>query len=124
MSIKIKRVYDTPAPEDGLRILADRLWPRGISRERLHGVIWARDTAPSNELRRWFHEDREHRWDEFRRRYEKELAGNPGVDTLADQIGRYDAATLLIAGKDLKHTHALLLKSALEKRLKNSATPA
>ena len=71
--IRIKRVYEAPAPDDGCRVLVDRLWPRGVRRDALHCDVWARDLAPSAGLRSWYHADPGDRWEEFRRRYTDEL---------------------------------------------------
>ena len=72
--IRIKRVYEAPAPDDGCRVLVDRLWPRGVRRDALHCDVWARDLAPSAGLRSWYHADPGDRWEEFRRRYADELS--------------------------------------------------
>lgn len=118
-TINTKRVYEPLLPEDGLLILADRLWPRGISKERMHGVIWAKNVAPSARLRKWFHEDEDNRWDEFEKRYGKELSVNGSVPELVNEIKKYDTATLLFAGRDTDHTHTKVLKAFLERRLRN-----
>jgi len=73
--IKVKRVYEPPSEDDGVRVLVDRLWPRGLSRESAKVDLWLRDAAPSDELRRWFGHDPS-KWDEFKRRYFEELRGN------------------------------------------------
>ncbi|MGH7507572.1 MAG: DUF488 domain-containing protein, partial [Longimicrobiales bacterium] len=73
--IKLKRVYDEPHPSDGMRVLVDRLWPRGVRRQALAHDLWLKEVAPSTELRRWFGHDPE-RWPEFRRRYQRELSEN------------------------------------------------
>lgn len=116
-TIKTKRVYEPAAPEDGFRMLADRLWPRGISKERLHGVLWAKDIAPSAQLREWFHADESGRWEEFECKYEKELETNVAVGPIVEEIKKYDTATILFAGKDTVHTHTKVLRSFLEKQL-------
>lgn len=116
-TIKTKRVYEPLLPQDGLLILADRLWPRGISKERMHGVVWAKEVAPSAGLRKWFHEDEADRWDEFEKRYEQELEANGSVPKLVNEIMKYDTATLLFAGRDTVRTHTKVLKAFLEKQL-------
>lgn len=121
-TIKIKRVYEPFTPEDGFLILADRLWPRGISKERMHGVLWAKDVAPSAELRRWFHENVTKRWAEFSKRYEKELESNGSVPQLVSEIKKYDTTTLLFAGRDTAHTHTKILKTFLEQQLTGEYT--
>lgn len=77
--IAIKRVYEPATDTDGLRVLVDKLWPRGIRKEALHYDLWAKEIAPSAPLRRWFHADPQGRWEEFRRRYLHELAASPAV---------------------------------------------
>lgn len=112
MKLHIKRVYDTPAPSDGLRILVDRLWPRGLSREKAAIDHWLKEVAPSAELRRWFGH-RPERWDEFRRRYFAELDRSPEqVAGLRRIIGRRNA-TLLFAAKDAELNNARALRDYL-----------
>ena len=67
--IRIKRVYEAPAPDDGCRVLVDKLWPRGVRKDALHYDMWAKEITPSSELRAWYHADPQTRWPEFRRRY-------------------------------------------------------
>jgi len=81
-TVAIKRVYDQPEPGDGTRILVDRLWPRGLSKERAKVDAWLKEVAPSNDLRKWFGHDPE-KFAEFRRRYEAELASESGQEALA-----------------------------------------
>ena len=81
-TVAIKRVYDQPEPGDGIRILVDRLWPRGLSKERAKVDAWLKEVAPSNDLRKWFGHDPE-KFAEFRRRYEAELASESGQEALA-----------------------------------------
>src|SRR5579862_7659396 len=112
-SIEIKRVYDESTPDDGLRILIDRLWPRGLSKAELKLDSWPRALSPSNELRKWYgHEPK--LFAEFRRRYRKELAGQrEELATLRAMIkGR--KATLLTATRELELSHAVVLREALE----------
>ena len=110
--LRLRRAYDEPAREDGLRILVDRLWPRGLAREEARIDHWAKEIAPSTQLRRWFGHDPE-RWPEFRRRYEAELRENAeGVKTLRERIGAA-AATLLFAAKDTERNNAVVLRDFL-----------
>ena len=112
--IRLKRVYEAPAPEDGLRILVDRLWPRGLKKEEARIDHWMKDVAPSAELRRWFGHDPA-RWDEFRRRYAVELKANPtALDDLRAHLRGRGAATLLFAAHDETHNNAVALKEILE----------
>jgi uncharacterized protein YeaO (DUF488 family) len=114
--IKLKRVYDPPDPQDGLRFLVDRIWPRGMKKEAMQIVGWIRDAAPSNALRRWFGHDPA-RWEEFRRRYTSELAGNPATWQPLFEAARNDTITLLYSAHDLEHNNAIVLKHFLKKQL-------
>jgi uncharacterized protein YeaO (DUF488 family) len=111
-SIAIKRAYDKPAPQDGLRILVDRLWPRGLSKAKLKLDAWPRDVAPSTALRKWYGHQPE-RFAEFQRRYRAELARSPEqLDALRGLIKGH-AATLLTATRDLALSHAEVLRGIL-----------
>jgi len=111
-AIRIKRIYDEPESSDGIRILVDRLWPRGISKEEAKLDLWLRDIAPSNELRRWSHEQPD-RWEEFRQRYFDELKGNSeAVDKLREMAQGRDM-TLLYAKKDGERNNAAALRDYL-----------
>ena len=113
-AIQVKRIYDAPLPSDGLRILVDRIWPRGISKERAALDLWAKDVAPSTTLRQWFHRDLS-QWDEFRKRYLAELALHEAeLAELRTSIGRR-RTTLLYAAANAERNHALVLKDVLEK---------
>jgi uncharacterized protein YeaO (DUF488 family) len=110
--IKIKRTYDSPSPDDGKRILVDRLWPRGIKKEDAKIDEWLKDIAPSDELRQWFSHDLS-KWQEFKRRYKKEL--NDKSD-LIKNLGRQSKkmnVTLLFSTKDIEHNNAVVLKELL-----------
>jgi uncharacterized protein YeaO (DUF488 family) len=115
--IRIKRVYEPAGPEDGTRILVDRLWPRGIAKEALRLDLWNKDAAPSNELRKSFHHDVA-RWDEFRERYFIELDNNPGAWSPIIGLARDGNLTLLYAAKDEEHNNAKVLKEYLESKVK------
>ncbi len=114
-AIGIKRVYDPPSSRDGLRILVDRLWPRGIAKASLDYDDWARDLAPSNTLRKWYGHDPQ-RWAEFRRRYREEL--RPQRDALAALRAKIKggAATLLTATRELDLSHATVLRALLRRK--------
>lgn len=115
MKIALKRVYDEPGPGDGLRILVDRLWPRGLSKENAHLDAWLKDVAPSNTLRQWYRHDPE-KWLAFRQQYRIELDANADVvDALAKLI-RHRNSTLLFAARDPAHNNAVVLKEYLENR--------
>jgi uncharacterized protein YeaO (DUF488 family) len=114
MNVRVKRVYEPAEPTDGLRVLVDRLWPRGLSKEVAKVDLWVKELAPSTELRRWFHSDAGS-WGEFQKRYRKELSANREVATdLRKQLGR-KKTTFVFAVKDSEHNHAVLLKAFLEK---------
>jgi len=114
--IRIKRVYDPSAEEDGVRFLVERLWPRGMKKEALHMAAWCKDVAPSDKLRRWFGHDPA-KWKEFQRRYRAELAvKNAGCQPLFD-AARRGSITLLYSARDTQHNNAVVLKSYLEEGL-------
>jgi uncharacterized protein YeaO (DUF488 family) len=112
MSIQIKRVYVKPEAGDGKRILVDRLWPRGLTKERAGVDLWLKDIAPSTELRKWFGHDPE-KWVEFRRRYRLELKNNREAFSLLKAEAAKGPVTLLYGAKDEKHNEAAVLKAAL-----------
>ena len=114
MSVAIKRVYDEPAADDGERILVDRLWPRGISREKAAFRAWMKDVAPSSELRRWFGH-RPERWDEFCQRYRAELKDNPALDDLRKHVVA-GKVTLLYGSRNREFNHAQVLEQVLSER--------
>lgn len=116
MSLRIRRAYDPPAPDDGCRVLVDRLWPRGLKRETAGVDHWLRELAPSNELRKWFGHDPE-RWDEFRRRYADELqspAAAPALTELRGLIAAHPVLTLVYGARDTTHNNAEALRLWLE----------
>lgn len=112
--ITLKRAYETASPDDGTRVLVDRLWPRGLARSNAAVDIWMKDIAPSNELRRWFGHDPE-RWNEFRRRYKAELAANPDELEKLRQLAKKHHVTLIYGARDERHNQAVVLKSILER---------
>lgn len=111
MPLHIKRVYDPPEEGDGERILVDRLWPRGISREKAALADWMKDVAPSTELRKWF-DHRPERWEEFQHRYREELAGNPAVEALRARAAAAPV-TLLYGSRNREFNHAAVLADVL-----------
>ena len=108
--VRIKRAYDPPTAEDGLRVLVDRLWPRGLKRDKAKVDLWLRDLAPSAELRRWFGHDAA-RWTEFQERYRAELAGNAVLDDLRTLLRQGKPVTLLFAARDTEHNNAVVLQA-------------
>jgi len=114
-NIRLKRVYEPAERKDGRRILVDRLWPRGLAKEKAAIDYWARDVAPSAELRRWYGHEPD-KWPEFRRRYAAELEANPGaVRTLLDQM-KTGTVTFVFAAKEPEHNNATALLEYLRKR--------
>lgn len=118
MNIQIKRIYEKTDPSDGKRILVDRLWSRGISKENAHLDLWLKEVAPSTELRKWFHAATPDHWEEFKQRYLKELETNSAVEEL-QHIAAKHTVTLLYSAKDVENNHAIILKEyLLSKNLK------
>ena len=116
MSLRVRRAYDPPAPDDGCRVLVDRLWPRGLKREAAGIDHWLRELAPSNELRTWFAHDPA-RWDEFRRRYAEELRSAAAAAALAELrglIAAHQVVTLLYGARDTRCNNAEALRLWLE----------
>lgn len=113
--IRVKRVYDPPEPDDGVRLLVERLWPRGIKKTDLHMDGWLKEVAPSTQLRQWFGHDPA-RWAQFRRRYFTELKREPAACKPIREAARRGNVTLLYSARDEKHNNALALKDYLRKR--------
>lgn len=116
VSVRIKRAYEAPAPDDGYRVLIDRLWPRGRRKEDLRLDAWLKDLAPSTELRTWFDHDPE-RWSEFRTRYRRELRTESAKELLHDLARRAKRGkvTLVFGAKDVEHNDAVALKAIVER---------
>src|SRR3954468_19338735 len=112
MDVRLKRAYEPPAASDGYRVLIDRLWPRGISREEARLSEWARELAPSSELRRWFGHDPA-RFEEFRRRYTAELAGQDEKLRELRRRARRGKLTLVYGARDKEHNDAVVLAQIL-----------
>ncbi len=116
-TIALKRAYEKPIRADGIRILVDRLWPRGIKKADLRVDAWAKTLAPSTELRKWFAHD-EAKWPEFRKRYRAELAATGATETIRDLLAsakRATTITLLYGAKDQKHNEAVVLRNLFER---------
>lgn len=119
--IKIKRIYEHPHKSDGFRVLVDRLWPRGISKENAHLDEWAKELSPSPTLRKWFNHTPE-KWEEFKLKYLTELKHNNEVEVFLNNHKNKKNITLLYGAKDTKHTHALVLQYFLKIKLKHIQT--
>ena len=116
MTVRIKRVYDPPSPRHGARVLVDRLWPRGLTKEEAAVDIWMKAIAPSDALRKWYHAHPV-QWPKFRERYLAELtneAAHAALQQLHDLAQKRGGVTLLYASRSLEQNHALLLKQLLE----------
>lgn len=112
--IQIKRAYDAPSPDDGPRVLIDRLWPRGLAKNRAQIDLWLRDVAPSTELRKWYGHDPA-KWDEFRRRYQAELKEGDAARALDQlrELARKGRVTLVFAARDPAYANAHVLHDLL-----------
>lgn len=111
IEIKTKRAYEAPEASDGFRVLVDRLWPRGLTHARLACPLWAKEIAPSNELREWFHADPANRWSAFESRYKAELNENPAFSEFLKTVGSHPVVTLVFASRDTIHNEATVLQS-------------
>lgn len=117
MPVSLKRVYEKPSPSDGRRVLVERLWPRGLKKEDAKVDEWLKEIAPSTELREWFGHDPE-KWNEFKRRYWRELEKKQDIVLkLAGEI-REKQVTFVFAAKDEEHNNALALKEYIERKAK------
>ena len=113
MTIRVRRIYDAPGDEDGYRILVDRLWPRGISKDKAYVDLWMRDVSPSTDLRTWFGH-RAERWEGFRERYTRELdAHGELLDLVKDIEHHRGQVTLLFGARDEEHNEARVLAEVL-----------
>ena len=112
MALQLKRAYDPPAKTDGVRILVDRLWPRGVAKASAKIDHWLKDIAPSTALRKWFGHDPA-KWAEFKKRYRRELKANPQAVAELRKLIRKETATLVYAAKDEEHNHAVALQEYL-----------
>ncbi|MFE7845788.1 DUF488 domain-containing protein [Microbacterium sp. NPDC057407] len=113
MALRLKRVYDDPAPGDGFRVLVDRLWPRGLTKYRAAVDLWAKDVAPSTQLRRAFHQDGLP-WEEFADAYRAELTAAPALQPLRAELAKHPHATLLYGAHDPERNHAAILLAVLD----------
>ena len=118
--IKLKRVYEEEAPDDGVRYLIERLWPRGIKKESLHIDAWLKDAGPSTELRKWFSHDPE-KWDAFRRRYFRELDSRPEAWQRIVSAARRGRVTLVYSSHDTHHNNAVALQEYVQAKARRTA---
>jgi uncharacterized protein YeaO (DUF488 family) len=112
MTIRIKRVYEKPEPDDGTRILVDRLWPRGLTKEKARVDLWLKDVAPSTNLRKWFAHDPV-KWTEFQARYRAELKADQQQISLLKQEAARGTITLVYGARDQQHNEAVVLQKLL-----------
>jgi uncharacterized protein YeaO (DUF488 family) len=115
MTIKIKRAYETPDESDGTRILVDRLWPRGLTKQKARIDLWLKDVAPSTDLRKWFAHDPA-RWTEFQHRYSNELKKNNEPLSQLKQEAAKGPVTLIYAARDQEHNEAVILQNLLSRK--------
>jgi len=115
--LRIKRVYEEPAKEDGFRVLVDRLWPRGLTKEKAKFDLWLKDIAPSDALRKWYHHDPE-KWVEFKRRYFSELKDKKESLDLIESKAKRGTVTLLFGSKEERFNNAQALKEYFQKKMK------
>src|SRR5215468_3512542 len=113
--IKLKRAYDPPSKNDGQRVLVERLWPRGVSKEKAKIQAWLKELAPSAELRKWYQHDVS-KWEEFQKRYEKELGAKEEMIEELEKIAAKSVVTFVYAARDEEHNSAVVLKKYIEGR--------
>ncbi|HEV2448654.1 MAG TPA: DUF488 family protein [Candidatus Sulfopaludibacter sp.] len=114
--LKLKRIYEAPGSSDGYRILVDRVWPRGVSKERAHIALWLKAIGPSTALRKWFGHD-PRRWPEFQKRYARELRDTPEWTSRIEQLEKeHGVVTLVYSARDEQHNQAVVLRDFLAER--------
>jgi uncharacterized protein YeaO (DUF488 family) len=120
LKIRIERIYDNPEGDNGFRVLVDRLWPRGLSKDKVKIDLWQKDIAPSDSLRKWFAHD-ENKWNDFRRKYFKQLDKNSdAVNKMIKQAKGQDSITLLYGTKEHRFNNAVALKEYLQDKIKSN----
>jgi DNA-3-methyladenine glycosylase len=112
MAVRIKRIYEDPSELDGYRVLVDRIWPRGVSKDRAKLDEWLKDVAPTTELRQWFHHE-DPKWPEFVRRYRAELDANPAIEELRSIVSERPIVTLLYGAHNETENQAVVLRDYL-----------
>ena len=114
--IHVKRIYEAADPSDGMRVLVDRLWPRGVSKDHAQLDAWMRELTPSASLRQWYHEDPTKRWNEFAKRYRAELTAHADALGQLRRLAQRRRVTLLTAAADVKRSHVEVLRQRLGKK--------
>lgn len=114
MKVLLKRIYEPTKASDGKRVLVDRLWPRGISKERAKLKLWLKEIAPSTELRKWFNHDPK-KWPEFQKRYKQELRNNQDAVNQLKSLAKKQTVTLLYGARDEEHNEALVIQQFITK---------
>lgn len=122
MDIRTKRVYEQPDRQDGCRVLVDRVWPRGMTKKDVRADVWAKDAAPSTQLRQWFNHDR-FRWETFKKRYAAELDARPDVTADLIQKAAEGRLTLLYSARDTEYNQAVALRAYLLARTRKKSRP-
>lgn len=117
IDIRLKRAYEAASPEDGYRVFVDRLWPRGLSHAVFHYDEWAKEIAPSDGLRRWYHADPARRWEEFERRYVAELRANQAFSALEKRLSSKQVVTLVYGSRDELHNNAEVVGEQLREEM-------
>ncbi len=113
MSVHIKRVYEKWSQDDGYRVLVDRIWPRGVSKQKAHVDEWLKEVAPTTELRKWFDHD-DSKWVEFQKRYRTELGSNPEIDTLRAIVKEHGVVALIYSAHSEDENQAVVLRDYLD----------
>jgi uncharacterized protein YeaO (DUF488 family) len=115
MTVQVKRVYEPAAKTDGYRVLIDRLWPRGLSKEKAHVDKWLKEVAPSTKLRKWFNHEPE-KWNSFCTKYRSELAGSSALEELLGDMRAHKTVTLLFGARDEQHNDAVALEEFIREQ--------
>lgn len=110
--IKIKRIYDEPSNTDGYRVLVDRVWPRGLTKEKADIDVWLKDVGPTTALRKWFNHEVD-KWPQFVLKYKAELTANAALQTLKEICTKHKTVTLLFGAKDVEHNQAVVLQKII-----------
>src|ERR1700761_4923860 len=117
MDIRVKRIYEVASPGDGFRILVDRLWPRGIKKEKAGIDLWAKNISPSTDLRQWFNHEAD-KWKDFKTKYHAELNQSPYVNEFLAELKKHKTITFLFSSREEEHNHAQVLRGFVMDRIK------